>query len=425
MKKLVMTGLVVLMLAPALLACGQPAGGAVIRSAKQRIATPQVSQSDEQTLVDGNSAFAFNLYQSLKKDSGNLLFSPFSISMALAMTYAGARTQTEAQMADVLHYALPQDRLHPAFNALDLALSSRGKGAKGKDSEGFKLNIVNAIWGQKGYQFLPAYLDTLAQNYDAGLRILDFQKFPEPSRVTINDWVAEQTANRIKDLIPAGSINDMTRLVLTNAIYFNAAWLKQFNKDTTLNGTFNLDSGTTVTVPMMRQSTQFNYVEGQGYQAVELPYDGNELSMVIFLPASGNFDKFEGGLTAANAGNIIRSLDSRQVNLTMPRFTFESSLGLKSTLSAMGMPVAFTDAADFSGMSAGKDLLIQDVVHKAFIAVDENGTEAAAATAVIVGTTAMPANPVDVTIDRPFIFLIRDIPTGTVLFLGRVMNPAP
>jgi len=425
MRKLVMLGLVVLMMAPAVLACGQPAGGAIIRSAKQRITTPQVSQSDEQTLVDGNNAFAFNLYQSLKKDSGNLLFSPFSISMALAMTYAGARTQTEAQMADVLHYTLPQDQLHPAFNALDLALASRGKGAKGTDSKGFKLNVVNAIWGQKGYQFLPVYLDTLAQNYDAGLRILDFQKSPEPSRVTINDWVAEQTANRIKDLIPSGSINELTRLVLTNAIYFNAAWLKQFNKDTTSNGAFNLDGGTTETVPMMRQSTQFNYAEGQGYQVVELPYDGNELSMVIFLPANGNFGKFEGELTAAKADSIIRSLGNRQVNLTMPRFTFESSLGLKSTLSAMGMPVAFTDAADFSGMSAGKDLLIQDVVHKAFISVDENGTEAAAATAVIVGTTAMPANPVDVTIDRPFIFLIRDIPTGTVLFLGRVMNPAP
>ena len=425
MKKLVMISLGVLLLAPALLACGQAAAGAVIRSNKQRITSPQVSQTDQQALVDGNSAFAFSLYRSLKGQSGNLLFSPFSISLALAMTYAGARGQTESQMANALHYTLPQDSLHPAFNALDLALLSRAQNPEDSKVAGFQLSIVNAIWGQKGYSFLSSYLDTLAQNYDAGLRILDFQKSPEPSRVTINDWVAEQTANRIKDLIPQGSINDLTRLVLTNAIYFKAAWLNQFNKDSTTDGVFHLDSGTTVTVPMMRQSERFNYAEGDGYQTVELPYVGRQLSMVILLPASGNFSTFESGLTAQKVDSILNSLENRQVNLVMPKFTFESSFGLKSALSSMGMPVAFADAADFSGMSGNKDLLIQDVVHKAFIAVDENGTEAAAATGVVVGITAMPANPVDVTIDRPFIFLIRDIPTGTVLFLGRVMNPAP
>ena len=423
MKRLFLSGMVIVLLASALLACGQPTGGDVIRSAKQRIAAPQVSQPDGKTLVDGDSAFAFNLYQSLKGEPGNLFFSPFSISMALAMTYAGARGQTQTQMADTLHYLLPQDRLHPAYNALDIALSSRGKGAKGKEGEGFKLNIVNAIWGQKGFQFLPAYLDTLAQNYGAGLRILDFQKSPEESRVTINNWVAEQTADRIKDLIPQGGINDLTRLVLTNAIYFNAAWLYQFRKEATHDGVFYLQDKTQVTVPMMRQSEKFNYTEGPGYQAVELPYDGQELSMVIFLPVGGNFSVFERELTAQRANDIIANLESRQVNLAMPRFTFETSLGLKKTLSDMGMPVAFTDAADFSGMTGTKGLTIQDVIHKAFIALDENGTEAAAATAVIVGITSLPANPVDVTIDRPFIFLIRDIPTGTVLFLGRVLNP--
>jgi serpin B len=416
--------MVIVLLASALLACGQPTGGDVIRSAKQRIAAPQVSQPDQTTLVDGDSAFAFSLYQSLKGEPGNLFFSPFSISMALAMTYAGARGQTQTQMADTLHYLLPQDRLHPAYNALDIALSSRGKGAKGKEGEGFKLNIVNAIWGQKGFQFLPAYLDTLAQNYGAGLRILDFQKSPEESRVTINNWVAEQTADRIKDLIPQGGINDLTRLVLTNAIYFNAAWLYQFRKEATHDGVFYLQDKTQVTVPMMRQSEKFNYTEGPGYQAVELPYDGQELSMVIFLPVGGNFSVFERELTAQRANDIIANLESRQVNLAMPRFTFETNLGLKKTLSDMGMPVAFTDAADFSGMTGTNGLTIQDVIHKAFIALDENGTEAAAATAVMVGITSLPANPVDVTIDRPFIFLIRDIPTGTVLFLGRVLNPA-
>ncbi len=404
-------------------ACGQAAGGDLLQSDEPRDTAPDVSDSDLATLVEGNSDFAFNLYQQLKDEEGNLFYSPYSISLALAMTYGGARGETETQMADALSFILSQDQLHPAFNALSLELDSRGEGAQGKDSEGFRLNIVNAIWGQLDYEFLSDYLDLLAVNYGAGLRVLDFINAPEESRVTINDWVADQTEGRIEDLIPPGLINAMTRLVLTNAIYFNAAWLNPFEEDMTQDGVFHLLDGSQVTVPMMSQSEHLGYAEGDGYQAVELPYDGEELSMVILLPDSGQFDAFENALTAETVDEIIENLEYQQVDLTMPKFEFDSSFSLSQALSALGMPVAFTTSADFSGMTGNRDLYIADVVHKAFVSVDEAGTEAAAATAVLMELTAMP-DVVEVSIDRPFIFLIRDIETGAILFVGRTLNPA-
>jgi serpin B len=326
-------------------------------------------------------------------------------------------------MAETLKFLLPQDELHPSFNSLDILLGQRGEGAQGKDEEGFRLNIVNAIWGQKDYKFLDEFLDVLAENYGAGLRILDFINQTEESRVTINDWVSDQTEGRIKDLIPPGVITALTRLVLTNAIYFNAAWEYPFDENATHDGPFYLLDGTEVTVPMMGQTESFRYAEGDGYQAVELPYDGRELSMVILLPEEGQFETFEGSLDASLVDAIIGDLKSQEVALTMPKFEFESEFGLKDTLSAMGMPIAFTDAADFSGMTGGKDLQIAEVIHKAFVSVDEAGTEAAAATAVVMELTAMPEEPVEITVNHPFIFLIRDIETGTILFIGRVVNP--
>jgi len=339
------------------------------------------------------------------------------------MTYGGARSETEAQMANALRFSLPQSRLHPAFNALALELDSRGEGAQGKDDEGFRLNIINAIWGQQDYEFLTEFLDLLAVNYGAGLRVLDFIGATEESRVTINDWVADQTEGRIEDLIPQGLINAMTRLVLTNAIYFNAAWEYPFDEDITQDGVFHLLDGSQVTVPMMSQKESFGYAEGDGYQAVELPYDGDELSMVILLPTSGQFESFEEALDAAQVDGIIGSLERWQVDLTMPKFEFDSSFSLLEALSAMGMPIAFSGSADFSGMTGNRELYIADVVHKAFVSVDEEGTEAAAATAVVMELTAMP-DVVEVTIDRPFIFLIRDIETGTILFVGRTLDPS-
>ncbi len=397
----------------------------IVHSEKQRISSPNVAASDLADLVNGNSAFAFDLYQTLREEGGNLFYSPYSISLALAMTYAGARGETEQQMADPLHFTLPQGRLHPAFNALSQELARRGEGARGRDEGGFRLNIVNAIWGQKGYKFLPEYLDVLAENYGAGLRLLDFANAPEKSRITINDWVSEQTEGKIKDLIPPGVINALTRLVLTNAIYFNAAWQHPFKEEQTHEGTFHLLDGSQVTVPMMKQTESFGYTEGQGYQAVELPYEGGELSMVILLPDAGRFQKFESSLNAERVDAILKDLARRRVALTMPKFEFESGFSLKDALAAMGMPVAFTGNADFSGMTGRRDLCIADVIHKAFVSVDEAGTEAAAATAVVMKLTAVqPEELVKVTVDRPFIFLIRDIETGATLFVGRVVNPS-
>ncbi len=404
----------------------QPALAQVLQSEKPRIVAPDVPSEDLESLVQGNTAFALDLYHHLRESGeGNLFYSPYSISLALAMAWAGARGETEQAMARTLHFPLPQDRLHPAFNALDQALAGRGQGAKGKDEGGFRLHIANALWGQQGYPFLPEFLDLLAQHYGAGLRVVDFARDPEGTRVLINDWISQQTEGRIRDLIPPGVIDPLTRLVLTNAIYFNAAWAEPFDEKLTAEGTFYLLDGTEVRVPMMRQTTQLGYAEGEGYQAVEIPYDGRELAMVILLPASGRFEAFEASLDAARLEEILRSLNVQPVDLTMPRFRVESSFNLSRALVEMGMRVAFTpDEADFSGMDGTRNLYIGDVLHKAFVSVDEAGTEAAAATAVVIRMTGVVLSPVEVMVDRPFIFLIRDLQTGAVLFVGRVVNPA-
>ena len=423
MKKIFMSALMAVVLL-GVTACTQPAAGEILRSERQRVTSPDVNEAELTTLVSGNSALAFDLYQAFREEDGNLFYSPYSISLALAMTYAGARGETAQQMADTLHFVLSPDALHPAFNSLDIELSQRGEGAEGTDDEGFRLNIVNAIWGQKDYQFLTTFLDVLAENYGAGLRLLDFVNTPEESRLTINNWVSDQTEGRIEDLIPQGVIDTLTRLVLTNAIYFNAAWQYPFDEDMTEDGPFYLLDGGEVIVPMMSQTESFGYAEGDEYQAVELPYDGGELSMVILLPQAGHFDAFERSLDAQQVDAIMGRLEYSQVSLTLPKFEFESGFGLKETLAAMGMPVAFSGGADFSGMTGNRDLFIADVIHKAFVSVDEAGTEAAAATAVVMELTAVPGVPVEVTADRPFIFLIRDIETGTILFVGRIVDPS-
>ena len=401
---------------------GRPPGQSA-QSDKARVTAPDVPAPDQADLVAGNGAFAFDLYHELrKKTDGNLFYSPYSISLALATTYAGAHGETERQMAETLHFDLPQERLHAAFNGLDLALAGRGEGAAGKDDGGFRLHIVNAIWGQEGYPFLAPFLDTLAENYGAGLRLLEFQEDPEAARVAINDWVGEQTEGRIEDLLPPGLVDTLTRLVLTNAIYFNAAWADPFEEGMTADGPFYPLDGNQVSVPMMLQTTSYGYAEGTGWQAVELPYDGHELSMVIVLPEMDTFTSFEDGLDVDQLDAILAGLSPQQVALTVPKFEIESEAGLADALTALGMPVAFSEAADFSGMDGTRELYIKDVVHKAFVSVDEAGTEAAAATAVVMVEKAMPMEPVEVTVDRPFIFLIRDIETGTLLFVGRVVS---
>ena len=313
-----------------------------VRSEKERVTSPKTSDSDLTELVAGNSVFAFDLYQALRGQEGNLLYSPYSISLALAMTYAGARGETERQMADTLHFLLPQDRLHPSFNALDLELASRGQGSSGKDDEGFRLNIANAVWGQEGYKFLPEFLDVLAESYGAGVRPLDFIEAPKESRSTINNWVADQTEDRIQDLIPPGVVNAKTRLVLTNAIYFYGAWIFPFNEESTAEGSFYLLDGSSVQVPMMthdRESHSLGYVDGDGYQALEMLYDGFEVSMIVLLPDPGEFSRFEDSLDAGLVGQVIRDMESSPIALTMPRFEFESEFSLKDTLMRWGCPM--------------------------------------------------------------------------------------
>ena len=396
----------------------------VAQSSQSRITSPDVSAGQLAALVSGNSTFAFNLYQQLTQgNSGNIFYSPYSISTALAMTYAGANGDTATQMAKALDFTLPQAQLHPAFDDLALQLASRGQGASGTNGKSFALNIANALWCEKTYNFLPDFLNTLGQNYGAGVNLLDFVNSPEPSRVTINNWVSNETNNKINNLIPAGAIAPQTRLVLTNAIYFDAAWQNPFSADKTQNGTFNLLDGSTVSVPMMNNEASYGYTQGTGYQAVELPYSGGQVAMDIIMPDAGNFTTFESGMTAGSVSAIISNLQTKSINLTMPKFNFDSSFSLNSALSALGTPIAFSNQADFSGMTGNKDLTIADVVHKAYVAVDEQGTEAAAATGVVMSAMAV-MNQNNVTIDQPFIFMIRDIQTGAILFVGRVLNPA-
>jgi serpin B len=417
-KRFVLAGLIVALLAPTVAGCAQDKAQAqVAQSSVKRDTDPDVGGADLSELVAGNSAFAFDLYQALRDVDGNLFISPYSISAALAMTYAGARGETEREMAQTLRFTLPQERLHPAFNALDLELMH-------PDEEAFSLHIANAIWGQAGYQFLAPFLDVLAGNYGAGLRLLDFEGAAEPSRQVINDWVSEQTEERIKDLIPPGGITPDTTLVLANAIYFDADWMNPFDSAKTRDGAFTTLDGGQVVVPMMSlgQPETLLYAQGQGFQAVELPYKGGEMSMVVLVPDGGDFEAFEAALDAGRVEGILAQLESRQVALTMPKFSYASEFSLARTLSGMGMASAF-GPADFSGMDGTRNLFIGDVFHKAFVTVDEAGTEAAAATAVVIEASALPMVDVELTIDRPFVFLIRDVRTGSVLFVGRVINP--
>lgn len=404
---------------------GTPDNSAEVKSELTRNTNPTVAPADAMAVADGNTAFAVDLYEHVAgQEDGNFFYSPYSISVALAMTWAGARGQTEQDMASTMHFTLDQDALHPAVNQLDLALTSRGQGASGADDEPFRLNIANSIWGQKGKTWEPDFLDTLAVNYGAGLRTLDFNADPEGSRDTINGWVEDKTEDRIKDLLPEGSITPNTVMVLTNAIYFNAAWLSPFEKEATRDGDFTLGDGSTATVPFMHQMTSYGYFAGTDFEALEMPYDGGELSMVILLPGEGvGIDGLEGDLDNA-LQTSLSGLEDKMVDLSLPKFEFETPLPLTQILKDMGMESAFDASADFSGMDGMGGLAITDVLHKAFVAVNEKGTEAAAATAVVVGETSAPVADITVSVDRPFIFLIRDIDTGAVVFLGRVMDPS-
>ncbi len=357
------------------------------------------------------------------------------------MAYAGAKEQTEMQMAKVLHFptiAVPAggdpnedpmssttrmwtpQRFHSEFAKIIKDLNVRGE--KG----GCELNVANALWGQKGYGFLEEFLELIKTNYDGQLTELDFAGATEAARKTINAWVESQTRNKIKDLIQRGVLNSMTRLVLTNAIYFKGNWARQFKEENTRDAPFTLAGGEKIDVPMMNQTGRFPYMQTQSFQALELPDVDDELSMVIFLPKENDgLADFEQSLTAENLSKWLAKLRKQKVIVSVPKFRMTSRFSLASVLKSMGMTDAFVPAAaNFSGMNGRRDLFISAVIHKAYVDVNEEGTEAAAATGVAVGITAVRPIPV-FRADHPFLFLIRDNHSGSILFIGRTMNPKP
>ena len=389
--------------------------------------------TDKKYVVKGNNEFAFDLYAKLRGKDGNLFFSPYSISTALGMTYCGARGQTEMQMAGVLHFpiiakpgtelssTLIPDRPHFAsvFGKIIKDLNSRGE--KG----GYELRVANALWGQKGYEFLEEFLKLIESNFDEQLNQVDFIRATEGARKTINRWVEKKTNNKIKNLIQPGVLDSMTRLVLTNAIYFKGNWARQFKKDQTKEAPFTLADGKKVEAAMMNQTAEFGYMETESFQGLELPYVDDELSMIIFLPKEHDgLDEFEKTLTIENLSKWLSKLYKREVIVSVPKFKMTSQFSLASVLKSMGMIDAFSSNADFSGINGRRDLSISAVIHKAYVDVNEEGTEAAAAAAVTMKLTSIgPSRTPVFKADHPFLFLIRDNHSGSILFIGRVMNP--
>jgi serpin B len=379
--------------------------GQLLKSDKAYDSSPNVSDETLTTLVNGNNKFAFDLYKQLvSTEEGNLFYSPYSISLAFAMLYANpVPDEIKEQMKEALDFYLDDEELHSAFNKLALELAGR---SEENDKNRFALNIANAIWGQEDYKFSQEFLDILAENYDAGIRLLDFLNKSEEARQIINEWVNDETNGKIQELIAEREIDPATEFIITSAIYFKAEWFAPFMKELTHDADFTLLDSSTVTVSMMEQQMQFNYEDGSNYQAIELQYKGKDFSMVILLPDEGNFEEFEAALDAQKIDEIINGMQNDVVVLSMPKFTYEADINLAEILDNMGLPVT--------------ELQILDAAHQACISVDELGTEAAAAVWVAVG--AAPSNYF--TMDRPFIYLIRDNVTNTILFVGRVMNPA-
>ena len=386
-------------------------------------------------VVKGNNEFAFQLYARLRGKEGNLFFSPYSISTALALTYSGARGQTESQMGAVLHFpifakqnkeswisstVIPDRRqFASAFAEIIKDLNSRGE--KG----GYELRVANALWGQKKYGFLQEYLELIETNYGGKLNEVDFIRAAESARKTINRWVEKKTNNKIKNLIQKGVLDSMTRLVLTNAIYFKGNWARQFKKDNTKDAPFTLVDGKKVDAEMMNQKAEFGYMETESFQGLELPYVDDELSMIILLPKKNDgLDELEKTLTVENLTKWLSKLYKREVVVSVPKFKMTSQFGLASVLKAMGMTDAFSSNANFSGINGKRDLFISAVIHKAYVDVNEEGTEAAAATAVTMRLTSIgPARIPVFRADHPFLFFIRDNHTESILFVGRLMNP--
>jgi len=391
------------------------------------------SNSEKSIIVKGNNRFAVELYGQLCGKEGNLFCSPYSISTAVAMVFAGARGQTEQQIAGAMHFGVimsaePTDsskplvhreEFHQLFRAVIEDLNGRSqKGA-------YELHVANALWGQEGCRFHKGFIQLIETNYQGRLTELDFVRAPERARQTINTWVEKQTKEKIKNLIPSGALSRLTRLVLTNAIYFKGNWASRFEKERTSLMPFTPANGKTVNVPMMSQTETFNYTQAEDFQVLEMPYVENELSMFIFLPRKfDGLSKLEKTLTFDNLSQWLTGLRKTKVMAFVPRFKITSEFSLADVLKIMGIEDAFSDKSDLSAMSGMKDLFISSVLHKAHVDVNEEGTEAAAATGVVVGITSVQPPPAEFRADHPFLFLIRDNCTGSILFIGRVANPA-
>ena len=379
---------------------------------------------DSKTLAENNSTFAFDLYGQLKSTKGNIFFSPYSISTALGMTYGGARGNTEKQMAKTMRFSLGQEKTHPAFAQLEAKLNKIQK--KGN----VKLNVANSLWPQEDHEFLEEYLGLTKKNYGTSITPLDYRADPERARLTINEWVEDRTQNKIKELIKPNVLDPATRLVLANAIYFKGNWANQFDSKKTKKEPFFLSPTKSIEVDMMThgKGKDFRYTENRMLQILELPYVGNELSMLILLPKKKDgLNELERKLSIRNLTKWTKKMWEREVNVFLPKFKMSCGFGLADTLKAMGMPDAFDPTkADFSGMDGREHwLYIGAVIHKAFVDVNEEGTEAAAATAVVMElASAMPDPPVEFLADHPFIFLIRENRTGSILFMGRVEDPS-
>jgi serpin B len=370
--------------------------------------------------VRGNTAFALSLYQKLSTTKGNLFLSPFSISAALAMTFAGARGNTAREMTTALHFSVEGEELHSAFAGLrQNLLEAAGKG-------GMRLKVANALWPQQGYPFLPEYLALLERYYGTTATPVDYARATEQARQTINQWVERETEQKIKDLIPSGILDPLTRLVLTNGIYFKGDWASQFKKGATHDAPFHGTPGSSIKVSMMTQQHRFRYGERDDLQILELPYAGKELSFVVLLPRRvDGLPELERALTPEGLADWTGRVREQEVVVFLPKFKLISQFRVDAALQALGMVDAFSPGkADFAGMD-GKPhwLYIGAVLHKAFVDVNEEGTEAAAATGVVVGLTSARVQPPTFRADRPFLFLIRDNQTGSILFMGRVVDP--
>ena len=389
------------------------------------VTTTSAPVSDsQQSGVDANNRFAIDLYTRLAdQGDGNIFFSPFSISSALAITYEGARGNTADEIRSVFHFP---DNTTMMRNGFARTIAGINSGAST-----YTLRTANALWAEQTYPFLPEYISTADRYYSAQATNLNFISKPDESRITINRWVEEQTEDKIKDLLPAGSINPLTRLVITNAIYFKGTWVKQFDEKKTTEEDFHTGTGSTVRVPMMQRTDEnatYGYAERGDLQVLQMPYEsdsGKQLSMLVLLPKDTDLATVERSFNVTTIAELRQNLTSQRVMVYFPKFTMETKYSLPRTLSAMGMPIAFTGAADFSGMDGTRNLFIDDVIHQAFVDVNEEGTEAAAATAGVMTMSSMLVEePVPVfRADHPFIFLIQDNETGNILFLGRMANP--